>query len=137
MKTGRNGQDTAPVDSPRSDQGVMTKPPASAGGPRAPGQRWTATRKREVVIRLPTGEPIEAMGRERGVEVYRLEPWRQKALQGIDAALKERGDDPPAAELDAALKRVGELTMETELLRDRCEKRVTVHGSGWLKTGRI
>jgi hypothetical protein len=48
---------------------------------------------------------------------------RTQALAGIDAALKRRDDgDPGKAELDAALKRIGELTMENELLRAKMEK---------------
>ncbi|MDT8442573.1 MAG: hypothetical protein RQ723_13105 [Desulfuromonadales bacterium] len=65
---------------------------------------------------------MDALSRELGVEIYRLEQWREKALSGIDAGLKERGGDPLQAELDAAMKRVGELTMENELLWQRVRK---------------
>ena len=91
-------------------------------GPLAPGQRWTVARKREAVLRLLRGESVEMLSRELGVEIYRLERWRDKALGGIDAVLREREGDPLQAELDAAMKRIGELTMENELL--------------WKKTGR-
>jgi len=91
-------------------------------GPLTPGQRWSVARKREVVLRLLRGESAEALSRELGVEIYRLEKWREKALGGIDAGLKERQGDPLQAELDAALKRVGELTMENELLWQRARK---------------
>lgn len=60
--------------------------------------------------------------KELGVEIYRLEKWRDKAFSGIDAALKERAGDPLQADLDAAMKRIGELMMENELLRLRCNK---------------
>lgn len=36
-------------------------------------ERWSVRRKREVVLRLFRGEPLEAVSREVGVEVYRLE----------------------------------------------------------------
>ncbi len=52
--------------------------------------------------------------------MFILEDWLDKALAGIDANLKTRGDDPLTIERDEALKRVGELTMENELLRMRC-----------------
>jgi len=91
-------------------------------GPLAPGQRWTVARKREAVLRLLRGESVEMLSRELGVEIYRLERWRDKALGGIDAVLREREGDPLQAELDAAMKRIGELTMENELL--------------WKKTGK-
>ena len=91
-------------------------------GPLAPGQRWSVVRKREVSLRLLRGESAEALSRELGVEIYRLEQWRDKALSGIDTALKVRTGDPLQAELDAAMKRVGELTMENELLWERARK---------------
>lgn len=62
---------------------------------------------------------MDLLSRELGVEIYRLEAWRDKALPGIDGALKERTGDPAAAELDRAMKRVSELTMDNELLRAR------------------
>jgi hypothetical protein len=62
---------------------------------------------------------VEAVSREVGVEVYRLEKWRGKALHAIDNGLREREGDPVKSELDAAMKRIGELTMEIELLRER------------------
>lgn len=91
-------------------------------GPLRPGQRWSAGRKREVVLRLLRAEPMELLSRELGVELFRLEEWRNRALAGIDAALRRRDDgDPRKADLDAALKRIGELTMENELLRAKME----------------
>jgi len=63
------------------------------------------------------GEPLDALSREVGVEIYRLEQWREKAVLGIDEALKDRTGDPLAAELDAAKRHIGELSMENELLR--------------------
>ena len=73
-----------------------------------------------MVLRLLRGESLDAVSREIGVEVYRLERWRDKALAAMDAGLKERADDDPLqVGLDAAHKRVGELSMEVELLRAR------------------
>ena len=92
------------------------------GGPLAPGQRWSVARKREVVLRLLRGEAAEDLSRELGVPVYRLEQWRERALAGIAAALKERGGDPVDDELAAAMRRIGELTMANELLRARAER---------------
>ena len=88
-------------------------------GPLAPGQRWSVARKREVVLRLMRGEPSELLSRELGVPLYRLERWRERAQTAIDAALKEREADGESAELAAAMQRIGELSMENELLRAR------------------
>ena len=86
-----------------------------------PGQRWSVSRKREVVLRLLRGESVEAGSREVGVEIYRLEEWREKALAGLDAGLKERVADAGRQELAAAMRRVGELTMEVELLQMKAD----------------
>jgi transposase len=88
----------------------------------APGQRWSVGRKREVVLRLLRGESVELLSRELGVPLYRLEQWRQKADAALDGALKEREVDPATGELSAAMQRIGELSMEIELLRSRIER---------------
>ena len=104
--------------------GARTKGARRATGERAdgallPGQRWTAGRKREVVLRMLRGESLDGLSRELGVEIYRLEQWRDKALAGIEVGLKNREDDPLSHELDAAKRHIGELSMEIELLRER------------------
>ena len=98
--------------------------PTTSGqvGPLKPDERWSMKRKREVVLRLLRGESVQLLSRELGVEIYRLEQWRSKALAGIEAALKAREGDPLKKDLDQALKRIGELSMENELLRMRVEK---------------
>ena len=96
-----------------------------AGGlqesPLPPTGRWSVRRKSEVVMRMFAGESIDSLSRELGVEPYRLERWRDKALSGMEEGLKEREGDPSSQELDRAKKTIGELTMEVELLRKRCE----------------
>lgn len=85
----------------------------------APGQRWSAGRKRDVVLRLLRGESLDALSREVGVEIYRLEQWRERALAGLEASLKDRQDDPLSTELDQAKRHIGELSIENELLREK------------------
>jgi transposase len=88
--------------------------------PSKPVQRWSAARKRDVVLRLLRGESIDAVSRQIGIEPFRLEQWRERALAAVDAGLKERAEgDPIQAGLDAAYKRLGELGMENELLREK------------------
>ena len=85
-----------------------------------PIQRWSVARKREIVLRLLRGESLDTVSREIGIEAFRLEQWRERALAGLEASLKERqGEGPVQAGLDAACKRVGELSMEVELLREK------------------
>lgn len=95
-------------------------PPVGSAAPSVP-QRWHAQRKRDIVLRLLRGDPLDAVSRETGVELYRLEEWKRRALDGIEASLRERVERGQP-ELGAAMKRIGELTMENELLRLRIEK---------------
>jgi transposase len=95
---------------------------AASRGPLAPGQRWSLVRKREVVLRLLRGEAAEDLSRELGVPLYKLERWRQKAEAALDGALKERETDAATGELATAMHRIGELSMEIELLRSRIER---------------
>jgi hypothetical protein len=59
---------------------------------------------------------VELLSRELAFPVYKLAPWRQKADAALDSALKEREADATSIELDAAMKRIGELSMEVERL---------------------
>ena len=94
--------------------------PAAAG----PVLRWSARRKQEAVLRLLRGEPLDAVSRAMGVESYRLEEWRSRAVAGMEAALRERGDDDPAAaHLREAQRVIGEMAMQNDLLRDRIKKK--------------
>jgi transposase len=94
----------------------------TAQGPLAPGQRWSASRKREVVLRLMRGESAELLSRELGLPLFKLEQWRQRAEAALEGALKEREGDPADGQLAAAMQRIGELTMENELLRAQMER---------------
>ena len=99
-------------------QGVPPAQGALKPGPLAPGQRWSAGRKRGAVLRLMRGESVEPLSRELGLPISKLEQWRRKA----EAALKEGGADPADGQLAAAMQRIGELSMENELLRARIER---------------
>ena len=101
------------VDGPVVNAGELGSSTFSPGqalpaGPLGLGQRWTVVRKREVVLRLLRDEPVQLLSTPVGlVEIFRLEQWREKAIGGIDASLKQRKGDPVQAELDSALKRIG------------------------------
>ena len=121
-----NFENKVAVDGPVVNEGELGSSTFSPGqvspaGPLGLGQRWTVTRKREVALRLLRGEPVELLSWQLGVEIFRLEQWREKAIAGIDASLKERKGDPVKAELDIAMKRIGELIMQVELLEAKTE----------------
>ncbi len=110
---------SAGTEGARRATGVRADDIAAGAGSLAPGQRWSAGRKRDVVLRVLRGESLDALSREVGVEIYRLEEWRERALAGLEGGLKNRQGDPLAEALDAAKRHIGELSMEIELLRER------------------
>ena len=120
MAKGRDNDQVMGRGTPGETEGGRRPTGVSPGeigvGPLGQGQRWTAARKREVVLRILRGESLDLVSRELGVELYRLEKWRDAALAGMEEALKARNGDPLKAELDTAMQRIGELTMENELL---------------------
>ncbi len=122
MGDDRHGNGTASAGAEGARRATGAAPGAATVGPLAPGQRWSLMRKREVVLRLLRGESVELLSRELGVEIFRLERWKEKALTGLDNGLREREGDPLQDELSAAVKKVGELSMENELLKERCRR---------------
>lgn len=85
-------------------------------------QRWGKRRKMEVVMRLFQGESLDDVSRALGVEISRLEKWRDKAMRGLEEGLREREGDPIQVALDDANRRIGELSMEVELLREKARR---------------
>lgn len=101
---------------------------SATGSQMAEIKRWSAGRKRQVVLRLLRGESVDALSRELAVPIYRLEAWRDRALAGMDVGLKERDGDPLEKPLDDANRRIGELIMEIEILhKERQVKRPLAH----------
>ena len=87
--------------------------------------RWSAGKKMEAVLRLLRGEPLEVLSRELGVEVHRLAAWRDDFLEGGKEGLKGQRPDrsPEDRQLRDAERKIGQLTMENEVLRAAAEKR--------------
>ena len=86
-------------------------------------KRWSAKRKREVVLRLLRGESLDALSRETGQPAAVLSGWREEFLEAGTAGLRRRTDDPKVTALEQELKRakrlVGDLMMDKELLEMR------------------
>ncbi len=76
---------------PGSAEGARSATGGEAGAV-AEVKRRSVGRKKEVVLRLLRGEPLDGVSREVAVPIYKPERWR--ALAGIDAGLKERENDP-------------------------------------------
>ena len=96
----------------------MTKTTPSDHGERG---RFSARRKTEAVLRLLRGEDLETTSRQLGVTAATLSSWRDAFLDGGRAALKSR----PADDRDEVIARlqgkVGQLTMDNELLGQKCQ----------------
>lgn len=105
---------------------------SSIGAPAAPGRplRMTAGRKRDGVVRLLRGEPLEIVARELGVTAADLSGWRDAFLDAGAASLKARTRDDRDATIDRLRSKVGELTMDTELLQAKIERLGAGGGSG-------
>ena len=87
-----------------------------------PGERgrFSARRKTAAVLRLLRGEDLELLSRELGVTAATLSGWRDDFLAGGQAALKSRPADDRDEEIARLRAKVGELTMDNELLLQRC-----------------
>ena len=85
-------------------------------------RRMTAGRKRDAVLRLLRGEPLEIVARELGVTAADLSAWREAFLEGGVASLKARARDNRDETIDRLRTKVGELTMDTELLQAKIER---------------
>ena len=96
---------------------------AGDGGAVAGGlRRFSAKRKLAIVQRLLRGEGLEAVSREENVPVHRLTAWRDKVLLGAESALKERERDARDEEVARLQAKVGEITMDNELLYAKIDK---------------
>jgi hypothetical protein len=102
------------------------------GAPAARGRplRMTAGRKREAVLRILRGEPLEIVARELGVTAADLSGWRDGFLEAGAASLKMRERDDRDATIDRLRTKVGELTMDTELLQAKIERLEAGGGGG-------
>ena len=94
---------------------------AGTDGGREPG-RFSARRKTETILRLLRGEPLDGVARELGVTAATLAQWREQFLAGGQAALKSRPADERDEEIHRLRAKVGEITMNNELLLDRCHR---------------
>lgn len=98
---------------------------AGGGAPSGVGEsvpkRYSVQRKLAVVARLLRGEPMELVARESNVTVAKLTEWRERALAGAASALKERERDDRHDEIARLKSKVGEVTMDNELLHARID----------------
>ena len=94
------------------------------GASAAPGRqrRMTAGRKRDAVLRVLRGEPLEIVARDLAVTAADLSGWREAFLEAGAASMKSRARDDRDATIDRLRTKVGELMMDTELLQAKIER---------------
>ena len=100
----------APERSPKA--GVGAPSGVDGNGPK----RFSVQRKIAIVARLLRGEPLDLVARQTNVSIARLTEWRDRALAGAATALKERERDDRDDEIARLKSKVGEITMDNELL---------------------
>src|SRR5215510_9718487 len=94
---------------------------AGADGSREPG-RFSARRKTETILRMLRGEPLDNLARELGVTAATLAQWREQFLAGAQVAPKSRPADERDDEIQRLRAKAGEITMNNELLLERCHR---------------
>ncbi len=106
----------------KGDRKALARASATdADGAREPG-RFSARRKTETILRMLRGEPLDTLARELGVTAATLATWREQFLAGGQAALKSRPADDRDEEIQRLRAKVGEITMNNELLLERCHR---------------
>ena len=84
--------------------------------------RWSARRKEEVVLRLLRGEGLDALARETGQAAGAISRWREDFLAAAREGLKTRPAPVEDRRLADAQRKIGELTMDNDILRGLIEE---------------
>jgi DNA-directed RNA polymerase specialized sigma24 family protein len=71
----------------------LSSPPATASLPELP-ERWSAPRKREIVLRLLRGESLDQVSRETQVPAHELESWQRRFLDAGQRGLQSKAGRP-------------------------------------------
>lgn len=102
------------AENEQSDESFRNKP------------RWSANKKADAVMRLLRGEKLDVVSRELKVEAHLLAKWRDEFLDGGKERLKGRkvdDDDEAERERKELLGKIGELTIDNDILRAMARKR--------------
>ena len=105
-------------------EGAADAETSGIGAIAAPGRerRMTAGRKRDAVLRLLRGEPLEIVARELSVTAADLSAWRDVFLEAGGMSLKARPWDDRDETIDRLHSKLGEVLMDNELLYSKIER---------------
>jgi hypothetical protein len=84
--------------------------------------RWSARRKEGVVMRLLRGESLDLLARQSAQPAGRISAWREEFLAAGREGLKARPLPVEDFTLREAQRKVGELSMEVDILKALLEK---------------
>lgn len=90
--------------------------------------RWSSKRKMEAVLRLIKGEAIDAVSRDLKVSTSKLSSWRDEFLAAGQAGLKSREPDHRDERIKELHAKIGELTMDKEVLEEFVDRVEGRHG---------
>lgn len=85
--------------------------------------RWSVRRKEGVVMRLLRGEPLDLLARESGQPAGRIAGWREEFLAAGREGLKSRPAPLEEVALREAQRKVGEPSMEVDILQALLERK--------------
>jgi len=91
-------------------------------------QRWTAKRRAALVISLLKGETTAEAASRHWLKVAEVEGWRDRFLLGAENALRARQKEDEALreeEINRLKRKVGELTMDLDILREAARRPTT------------
>ena len=103
---------------------VVAKRAVASGAKTGRGGRFSAPRKAQAVLRLLRGEDLELLSRELGVIASTLSLWREEYIAAGQAVLKGKAGKADARDeqISRLKKKVGELTIENELLQEKAQR---------------
>ncbi len=103
---------------PEGTEGANGAAPA-----RAARKRWTAARKLEAVLCVVKGQSLDSVSRKYGISLHDLSDWHKKFLVGAEELFKTKEPDSSTdAEKKELHAKIGEITMDCELLREKIRR---------------
>ncbi len=102
-------------------------------------KRWSAQKKQELVLRLFRGETLDALSRETGLPASRIAGWRDASLAAMESTLESsshRKQDDLAQDKRELQRKLGEVTMDNELLQEKIRKLEEQHPFPWRRSKR-
>ena len=92
-------------------------------------QRWTSKRRAALVLSILKGETsVQEAARKHGLTVAEIEDWRERFLLGAENALRARPKEEDGLreeEVNRLKRKVGELTMDLDILREAAKRPTT------------